>query len=193
MIISLANKKGGVAKTTSTAYLAQCLHNRGHKVTALDADEDASLLKWASMDVLPFEVIAANSDLEKQVKGLEGFILIDTPPNDKEAISKAAFLSDEIIIPMAATALDISRLFSTLRIIEDVERERGRPLSSVLLTKYQANLAISQAVIDELAKADVPLLDSKIRNLTRYQGFTTPSYLDEYEAVLIELGVINNA
>lgn len=194
MIIVLANRKGGVSKTTSTAYLATCLQQRGHKVSCLDGDEDASLVKWHGTGLLPFEVRPMEHDLEKQLPSLKAeFILIDTPPNDKDIMTKAVMLADEVIVPIAATALDVSRLFTTLRTIAEVEKLRDKALSSVLLTKFQPNLAISQAVLDELEKANVPLLDSKIRNLTRYQAFTMPTYLDEYEAVLIELGVIKDA
>lgn len=190
MIISLVNRKGGVAKTTSAAYLAMCLHNQGHKVIALDLDDDASLLKWHKVGTLPFDVLAGARNLDKQLKSLKAdYVVMDTPPNDPDIITTASQLSDEVIIPIAATALDVSRLFTTLRPIAEIEKVRDKALASVLLTKYQHNLAISQAVLDELNQANVPLLDSRIRNLTRYQGFIEPTYLIEYQAVLDELGV----
>jgi len=41
-----------------------------------------------------------------------------------------------------------------------------------------------------MEKREVPVVEAKIRNLTRYEAFTAPVYLDEYQAVLKELGII---
>lgn len=190
-IISLVNRKGGVSKTTSSVYIAMCLHKSGNQVTGIDTDPEKSWLKWHSADVLPYPVIEGDRDnLTNQIKQLKGFIVIDTPPNDGEIIYKAASISDEVIIPLAATALDVNRLASTLNAIADVEEMRNKALASVLLTKWQENLVISKEVELALAEQEVPLIDTRIRSLTRYQGFDTPSYLDEYQAVLHELEIL---
>lgn len=189
-VISLVNRKGGVSKTTSSVYLAMCLHNMKKLVTGIDTDPERSWLKWSEAGVIPYPVIAGDrDDLKKQVNKLQGFVVIDTPPNDGEVIYKAASISDEVIIPLAATALDVNRLASTLAIVADVEEMRNTPLASVLLTKWANNFAISKEVETALAEQKVPLLETRIRSLTRYQGFDTPSYLEEYEKVIVELGV----
>ena len=190
-VVSFVNRKGGVSKTTSSVYLAMCLHQAGKQVTGVDTDPEKSWLKWHAAEVLPYEVVEGDRDnLTKQIKEIEGFVVIDTPPNDGEIIYKAASISDEVIIPLAATALDVNRLASTLNAVADVEEMRNRPLASVLLTKWQDNLVISKEVEADLAEQEVPLLDARIRSLTRYQGFGTPTYLEEYQAVLTELEVL---
>ena len=190
-VVSFVNRKGGVSKTTSSVYLTMCLHRAGKQVTGVDTDPEKSWLKWHAAEVLPYEVVEGDRDnLTKQIKEIEGFVVIDTPPNDGEIIYKAASISDEVIIPLAATALDVNRLASTLNAVADVEEMRNRPLASVLLTKWQDNLVISKEVEAALAEQEVPLLDARIRSLTRYQGFGTPTYLEEYQAVLTELEVL---
>ncbi|CAA9254775.1 MAG: hypothetical protein AVDCRST_MAG93-1912 [uncultured Chloroflexia bacterium] len=189
-VISLVNRKGGVSKTTSSVYLAMCLHTMGKPVIGIDTDPERSWLKWSDAGVIPYPVTAGDrDDLKKQVNQLEGYVVIDTPPNDGEVIYKAASISDEVIIPLAATALDVNRLASTLAIVADVEEMRNKPVGSVLLTKWANNFAISKEVETALAEQKVPLLETRIRNLTRYQGFDTPSYLEEYGKVIAELGV----
>ena len=190
-IFALVNRKGGVSKTTSAAYLAMCLHQSGRQVTGIDTDSEKSWLKWHSAGVLPYSVIEGEgSSLRHQIEKIKGDVVIDTPPNDGEVIYKAAGLADEVIIPLAPTALDVNRLASTLNVVADVEGMRDKALGSVLLTKWRDGLVISQEVQAALEEEEVPLLETRIRNLTRYQGFSTPDYLDEYKAVLKELEVL---
>lgn len=194
-VIAIVNRKGGVSKTTTAAYLAMCLYQQGLKVIALDADQDASLTKWHATGALPYELRPAlRDDLAQQITGLEAdAVIIDTPPNDEAIIYKACGVADEVIVPIAATGLDVSRLFTTLKNVADVERMRAKNLTSVLLTRFSKGYSISQEVVNELERLKIPLLDSKIRNLARYQSYGTPSYLEEYEAVLKELGEISHA
>ena len=61
--------------------------------------------------------------------------------------------------------------------IADVEEMCAKLLASVLLTKWSTSLAINREVEAAFTEQDVTLLETRIRNLTRYQGFNTPSYL----------------
>jgi len=190
-VIALVNRKGGTGKTTSAGYLAQIFHNRGG-VTGLDLDPDQSWLKWHRSGVLPYPVLAGDrEDLHEQVASLGSkVVVIDTPPNDEAIVFKAAGVANEIIIPLAPTTFDLGRLATTMKTVADVERLRGVPLASILLTRWKPNLKVAQEVVDVLKEREAPLLVSRIRQLTRYTEFTTPDYLDEYEAVLKELEVL---
>lgn len=52
-ILSFANQKGGVAKTTSTFNVSTCLAMRGNKVLMIDLDPQASLTIYAGLE--PYE------------------------------------------------------------------------------------------------------------------------------------------
>lgn len=193
-IIALVNRKGGVAKTTSAAYLASCLLQAGEKVTGLDADPEKSWIKWSKIEGFPYSVKEAEREtLSAQVKKIEGHIVIDTPPNDEGIIYKAASIADEVIIPLSGTGLDINRLATTLSTIADVERMRQKPLASILLANWEKQEIISKDTLTALEKEKLPILDQKIRHLTCYKKFVIPEYLDEYKKVLRELEVLENA
>ena len=190
MIIALANRKGGVGKTTSSVYLAAVLHAESRSVLLVDTDPEQGAKKMADAGLLPYPVEAADlRSLTGIVKGWEGDIVIDTPPNDGEIIYKAAGLADEVIVPIAATGYDLSRLTDTLMILADVEEMRNKALTRVLLTRMQAGKLIAQEVVQELEGRDVPLFKQYIRYLTRYEGFATPEYLEEYRNVMQEMMV----
>lgn len=190
-VIALINRKGGVGKTTSAGYIAMCLQKAGKTVTGLDADPDQSFLKWHSTDALPFPVLAIDKKaVEQQINDLDGYVIIDTPPNDPEIIYDISDVIDEIIVPLSATGFDVNRLATTLKAVARVEKLRGKPLSSVLLIRWSKNQNISHEVQTILSAEGIPLLDNKIRDLTRYKSFDTPTYLEEYEAVLKELEII---
>ena len=54
-VITLANQKGGVAKTTTSSALASGLSNRGNKVLAIDLDPQSNFTLSCGVDVLSFE------------------------------------------------------------------------------------------------------------------------------------------
>jgi chromosome partitioning protein len=183
-VIALVNRKGGTGKTTSAGYIAQIFHNR-RGVTGIDLDPDQSWLKWYRSGVLPYEVLVGDRDnLHEQITSLRSeVVVLDTPPNDEAVIFKATGVANEVIIPLA-------RLVTTMKTVADVERLRGTPLASILLTRWQPKLKVAQEVVALLEQREVPLLNAKIRQLTRYTEFSTPEFLEEYTAVLEELGLL---
>lgn len=190
-VISFINRKGGVGKTTSAVYTAMCLHEAGKQVTGLDLDPERSLVNWKTRAELPFEVIGGDlATLEQTLKGLKGYVVIDSPPNSRDAIEDIPILSDEVIIPLSPTELDLNRLVGTAKAVLRAERERGITLGSVLLVRYKKGLNLARAVSEALEGQGFPVLDNKIRSLTRYETMGTPSYLDEYQAALKEIEVL---
>lgn len=69
-IITLANQKGGVSKTTTSSALASGLTNRGYKVLAIDLDPQSNFTLSCGVDVLSFQqtiydVFKGECDIEK--------------------------------------------------------------------------------------------------------------------------------
>jgi len=185
------NLKGGVGKTTSALYLAAVAEERGQDPVVLDADNERSALEWAGAGELPFEVVAAQRDgLARQARSLEKeghTVILDAPPNDREILRVAASVADRIVVPVAPTGVDVNRLRSTLEILLDVEATRGELDTSILLTRWDQRKRLAREALELLSR--FPLLDARIRDLTRYEdGFGgRPTYLEEYEQAWTEV------
>jgi chromosome partitioning protein len=136
---------------------------------------------------LPFEVVAVERDrLARQARELEGkkgdrrVVIVDTPPNDREVLRTAASVADRVVVPVAPTGVDVNRLRATLEVLLDVEATRGELDTSILLTRWDGRKRLAREAEELLGR--FPLLDSRIRALTRYEdGFGgRPWYLEEY-------------
>jgi chromosome partitioning protein len=187
LIVAVVNLKGGVGKSTSAVYFATVASGGGEEVVVLDTDTEHSALEWASAGELPFEVVAAERDrLARQARELDGkrgdrrVVIVDTPPNDREVLRTAASVADRVVVPVAPTGVDVNRLRATLEVLLDVEAIRGDLDTSILLTRWDGRKRLAREAEELLGR--FPLLDSRIRALTRYEdGFGgRPWYLEEY-------------
>lgn len=191
-IYAILSLKGGVGKTMSAMHLAACLDEEdGSRVVVVDADEEASAQRWASFPDTAIQVVPAERNrLAQQVRSFtkKGYdVVIDTPPNNREILSRAGMLSEQIVVPVPPTGMDLDRMRPTLELLRDIEATRGSLDVAVLLTQWSNRTTLGREANDALK--EFPVLKTRIRHLERYkQSFgTKPSYLDEYRSALQEL------
>ena len=190
-ILAVLSLKGGVGKTTSAMHLACCAQQSGRTVTLVDADEERSACRWASFLTLPFAVVPVERDrMAQQVRGLVeagGFVVLDTPPNNREILSRAAMLASRVLVPVVPTGLDVDRLTPTLELLRDIEATRGELDAALLLTRWDGRKLIAREALEALK--GYPVLEHKIHQRVRYEEAfgTVPSFLEEYQAVWEEL------
>jgi len=145
MIISFANQKGGVGKSTHCALLAQYLCDKEKKVHVIDMDFQMSLLNKRKNDesfslserreqdeavfdnslnysieaITPVDII---DYLKKINSDKESVYIIDTPGSlSNENVVKTLYMSDFIIIPFDYSEL---KLDSTAVFIQFIKRFR---------------------------------------------------------------------
>lgn len=132
-VITLAATKGGVGKTTLASVLAVRASQDSGSVALIDSDPQSSLHRWWELRGRPdnpkiFELDAVPEALGlMMVEGRE-WLIIDTPPALYDRIEAAVYLSDFVLIPTRASALDVEAVDDVV----DLCKEHGKPFAFVL-------------------------------------------------------------
>jgi chromosome partitioning protein len=160
-VISVAQRKGGVGKTTLAICVAGELKARGHDVTLVDSDPQSSATGWAEPGNLGFPVqpIALGDQLvaawvQAVQKVRAGRVVIDTAPNDR-SLGAVIAISDLVLIPCTPSGVD---LYSTVRTLEIVNAVRGRrngaPRLVIVPNRVDRRKLEGQQLVDELTAFD---------------------------------------
>ena len=123
--VVVANRKGGVGKTTFSANLAVEAERCGDgPVVMVDTDEQASLTKWwrkrqaltPGLEPVPADGLKA---LLARLKAA-GFklVIIDTPPEVSSAVQAVIACADLVLIPTRPSSLDLEALGATIGMAE---------------------------------------------------------------------------
>jgi len=124
MIISIANIKGGVGKSTITCNLAVEASNAGQKVLIVDTDTQASSLAWRAIrgsdDIKAMAVTTAT--LHKDLPSFNDqfdLILVDAGGRESTVFRSAIMAADLIIVPITPSQYDIWATTDTIAIMKE--------------------------------------------------------------------------
>jgi chromosome partitioning protein len=95
-VVSIINHKGGVGKTTTTAYLGEALANQGFKVLLIDIDPQGSLSEVLNIRVGNTQVFHSLLNLEVPLAIQNVQKNLDIAPSDIELSSAEKELSNKI-------------------------------------------------------------------------------------------------
>ena len=173
-IISVAQSKGGVGKSTLASQLAVACSDKGHRVKMVDLDQQASLTAWAALrdrvegawsndvEVKPGSAWRLPFILER-LKREADLVIIDGASNRDDDFSAMVNAADLILIPCQPTGFD---LWATKALLANRPDLLGRFL--VVLNRMPARGKASALIRQEIEKLGWPLAAQHIGNRQAY-------------------------
>jgi chromosome partitioning protein len=139
-IFSICNIKGGSGKSTTAIHLVGFLSNNGFKTALVDCDGQQSLSAWAtSVPSLQDLTIYKSTDVDEiednivELESTHDAVVVDTAGSSEETMKIVISLSDQVVIPLSSSALDIT---STVATIKQVVRARRRSAKDITTTVF---------------------------------------------------------
>ncbi|HEY4311073.1 MAG TPA: ParA family protein [Pirellulales bacterium] len=163
MIITIANSKGGVGKSTLAVHLAAWLHEQGCRVTLADCDTQQSSSEWIreaqpgikavrldNPDVILNELPNLNQDAD--------FIVADGPGSQTETSRALLLRADLAIVPCKASMLEIRALAKATDVLRQAQDIRkGVPQAVIVLSMIGMHYRLTKDMKDAAAALSLPL------------------------------------
>ena len=169
-ILTLANSKGGGGKTTIAACLAAELSKRGNTVVLLDADPQRSLTTWHGNDGKLGELPLHTDASEKAAKwavdaSKKAIVIVDTAGFASTTLTAILKVSDVVLIPCRASALDARGVLATHEMVQSISAA-GVAVGAVL--NAATRTALVSHIRNELINAGVSVMGCEIGQRTVY-------------------------
>ena len=184
LVLTVANLKGGTAKTTTAAFIAHAFHDAGLNVLVVDADPQASSLRWSEAADWPMPVVGLPvRTLHTQLAGIAGerdVVVIDTPPlqDERGIVMSALRVATRVVVPVSPSPIEIDRLTAVREAITDagdIRPDGQPPPASILLTRTVPKAASTDVWRAALVDSGWHVLKAEIRRLERFaQAFGDP-------------------
>ena len=163
MIITIANSKGGVGKSTVAVHLAAWLHEQGYRVTLADCDTQQSSSEWireAAPEVRAVRLDNPDMILNElpQLRQETDFVIADGPGSQTETSRALLLRSDLAIVPCKAGMLEVRALAKATEVLRQAQDIRGGlPRAVIVLSMVGTNYRLTQDMKDAAAALDLPL------------------------------------
>lgn len=188
-VITVAQQKGGVGKSTLAAHLAVAFAQQGYSTMLFDTDPQGTCTHWhAQRKKDDIGLIATSGwrltrDLS-MAREANDIIIIDTPPHAEMDIKVSVRAADLVIVPIQPSPADVWAVKETFNTIASESRSAMVVMNRVI---HRAN--ITDEVRTKLKMLDIPVADVELGNrvlfaasmesgLTVLDGFANPAQVE---------------
>lgn len=170
-VITVAQQKGGSGKTTIAANLAVAFARHGRSVALLDTDPQGSLGRWfmtrreLGLEDLEFSTASAwgvSYECDKLRKEHD-YVIVDTPPKVDADLRPALRESDLVIVPVAASQVDV---WATESVLDLARRERCAVM--VVLNRAKSGTRVLEEVTAALGALEAAQAETVLGNRVAY-------------------------
>ncbi len=175
MMVTFANSKGGVGKSTLAVHFALWAFDQGIRTALVDTDKQRSSSAWIAEAEPGIAVRVADTPEEclQQVTELRqnhDLIVGDGPAGLDEISRTLMILSDLAILPITPSLLDlrsVQQASEVLRFAQEING--GRPAGRIVLNKMRTRDAISRELKTAAPTLGVDVAETVIRDLQAYR------------------------
>lgn len=185
-VITVAQQKGGVGKSTLATHLAVAFAQAGYSTMLFDTDPQGTCTHWHAQRKKDDIGLVATSgwrltrDLS-MARESNDIIIIDTPPHAEMDIKVSVRAADLVIVPIQPSPADVWAVKETFNTISSESRQCMVVMNRVV---HRAN--ITEEVRAKLQMIDIPVAEVELGNrvlfaasmesgLTVLDGFANPA------------------
>lgn len=186
MIISVANQKGGVGKTTIVVNLATTIQSRTNlKVVIVDADPQQSIetvdnggvrvesCTWKKKNINDNTLVRFKA-LMQNLESNYDVIIIDSPGKaDGKELPIILTYSDHVIIPLIGSAFDQKTTKDFVRYLDQMVKKYNPKLNRIGIANKIDNTKEYRNIEKYNGKYGLTVLKNGLKYLSKYKRITT--------------------
>lgn len=171
--ILVANSKGGAGKSTLATNLAANYSVEGRNTVLVDADRQASSLRWCQRRALHSNAVLGlpglRRDWDKQVPADAERVIIDSPAGIRSS-EVDAYLDrvGVVLVPILPSAIDLEAAEPFLAELAELPRiQRGKVAVGLVANRLKPWTNASQLAVEEMRRFPFPLV-AQLRDTQGY-------------------------